>query len=286
MGYSRTKDKIALNRLIFSSFSVQCDSGEITLQDDECSIDINGSFRTMFIEFKGNVHIINNLPDGYAISFIKNKIYIRNILGRNIKNDNILFRFEYNFEILSAYLYNWEGKRIILKVTDNNKVDNINGNKTNFEDSTLIIGQEEIPLVYQGIAKRNNIDDNSIKGLYAKKPLPNGYIGYYHYYPDEKIYMTGKRPSNTSVPILTGKSKAKHIKAIKKIATKIKLNLKRLGLDKVDMDKASNIKPVKTKEKELQEVAKYEQILPQKQKTKKTERTIIGTSKDVKKGSY
>ena len=46
------------------------------------------------------------------------------------------------------------------------------------------------------------------------------------------------------------------------------------------MDKASNIKPAKTKEKELQEVAKYEQILPQKQKTKKTERTIIGTSKD------
>ena len=98
--------------------------------------------------------------------------------------------------------------------------------------------------------------------------------------------MTGKRPSNTSVPILTGKSKSKHIKSIKKIATKIKLNLKRLGLDKVDMDKSLNIKPVKTNKKELQEIAKYEQILPQKQKIKKVEGTIMKTSKDVKKGSY
>ena len=281
--YNQIRKMKELNRLIFSSALTQCTGGEFILQDDECSLNVNGSFQSMFIKFKGNVGIINNLPDGYRISFIKNKIYIANILGKNIKNDNILFKITNNFKIISAVAYNWDGERITLDIVDNNKADNINENKTNFEDSTLIVGQEDIALVSNVVANRNTIDDNSIKGLYANKPLPNGYTGYYHYYPDERIYMTGKRPSNTSVPILTGKSKSKHIKSIKKIATKIKLNLKRLGLDKVDMDKSSNIKPVKSKEKELQEVAKYEQVLPQKTKGIKITKA---SSTSAKKGKY
>ena len=281
--YNQIRKMKELNRLIFSSALTQCTGGEFILQDDECSLNVNGSFQSMFIKFKGNVGIINNLPDGYRISFIKNKIYIANILGKNIKNDNILFKITNNFKIISAVAYNWDGERITLDIVDNNKADNINENKTNFEDSTLIVGQEDIALVSNVVANRNTIDDNSIKGLYANKPLPNGYTGYYHYYPDERIYMTGKRPSNTSVPILTGKSKSKHIKSIKKIATKIKLNLKRLGLDKVDMDKSSNIKPVKSKEKELQEVAKYVQVLPQKTKGIKITKA---SSTSAKKGKY
>ena len=282
--YRNIKNIKKINKLIFSSELPQCTQGEIILQDNECILNANGSFKTMFIKFKGNVRIINNLPDGYGISFLRNKIYIKNILARNIKSDNILFRVENNFEILSATAYNWNGELVIFDVTDNNKTDTVDEDTTNFEDSTLIIGQQNIPLVDIYNPRRNRIDDNSIKGLYAKNPLPNGYTGYYHYYPDEKVYMTGKRPSNTSVPISIGGAKDK--KGIRKVINKINLRLKDLGLDKVDMDKSLNIKPVKTNKKELQEIAKYEQILPQKQKIKKVEGTIMKTSKDVKKGSY
>ena len=89
--YNQIRKMKELNRLIFSSALTQCTGGEFILQDDECSLNVNGSFQSMFIKFKGNVGIINNLPDGYRISFIKNKIYIANILGKNIKNDNILY---------------------------------------------------------------------------------------------------------------------------------------------------------------------------------------------------
>ena len=271
-----------LNRLVFSSALTQCTSGKIILQDDECVAELNGSFKSMFIRFNGTISIRNNLPDGYSISFIRNMIYIRNILGRNIKNNNILFRIESDIEILAANIYNWNGKLISLDVDDKNKLDKIKDSNTNFEDSTLILGQKEISLIPRIKVKRNTIDDTSIKGLYARKPLPNGYTGYYHYYPDKKIYMTGKRPSNTSVPILISKSNSKKIKDTKRIVNKIKLDIKKLGLDKADMDKSSNIKPVKSKEKELQEITKYEQVLPQKGKQEK----IIKTPSSVKKGKY
>ena len=79
------------------------------------------------------------------------------------------------------------------------------------------------------------------------------------------------------------KSKSKKIKDTKRIANKIRLDIKRLGLDKADMDKSSNIKPVKSKEKELQEVAKYEQVLPQKAKGIKITKA---SSTSAKKGKY
>ena len=277
---NRVRNMIKLNKLLFTSAFEQCTDGTFILQDDECSVKLNGLFRNLIIKFKGNVGIINNLPDGYSISFIKNKIHIRNILGRNIKNDNVLFRIINNFKIISAVAYNWEGNRIVLDVVDNNKIDSINENTTNFEDSTLILGQEGISLVPDIIVNRNTIDDNSIKGLYANTPLANGYTGYYHYYPDEKVYMTGKRPSNVSVPISTGTAKNK--KGIRKVMNKIASNLKTLGLDKVSMDKSLDIKPIKTDKKELKEVSKYEEVLPQKGKQEK----IIKTPSSVKKGKY
>jgi|TARA_R110001583_G_scaffold80388_3_gene215973 hypothetical protein len=277
---------IRSNRRLFSSILVQSTDGNLTLQDDECFLSTQGSFKSIFIEFKGNVGIINNLPDGYGISFIKNVIHISNILGRNMKEDNPIFRIKNNFEILSAHIYNWEGRRIELDIIDKNKEDFINFSESNFEDSTLIIGQANIPLVSTNTPKRNTIDDNSVKGLYANNPLPNGYTGYYHYYPDEKVYMTGKYPSNTSAPILIGKSSVKNTEKINKIAQRVKLRLKASGLDVVSLDKSDNIKPVKNIQKDINQVSKYESVLPQKSKEKKLDGTITKTSSDVKKGSY
>lgn len=271
-----------INKLFFGSLLPQCTNGKLIFQDDECVSDLNGSFKSMFIKFEGNVSIINNLPDGYGISFIRNKIYIWNILGKTIQTGKALFKVKNNFKILSATVRNWNGERINLEIDDKNSSDKINDNETNFEDSTLIIGQKNISLVPNFSAKRNVIDDTSIKGLYAKKPLPNGYTGYYHYYPDKNIYMSGKTPSNASTPILFGKFKSKNAKAIKRIANDVKIKLRKLGLDKIDTSKDSEIKPVKTDEKQLQEVAKYEQVLPQKNKQEK----IIKTPSSAKKGKY
>ena len=235
-------------------------SGRIELSENELLLDINGKFRSLEIRYVGNVYIINKLPDGYGIKVVNNIVKIRNLLGRNIGNDNVLFNFIGDFTPLSADLVTFTGSKFKLSIVNNNIAELINYSKTNFEDNTLLFLEGEVADGFMEIAAlANGINDDSIKGLYASKPFADGYTGYYNFHPTEKVYMTGKRLTNQSVPIGTTKHKfnsPSYKKALKKIYNKIAINnnirrkTKGVSLDKqVEKVKPKTMKPLIKKQK-------------------------------------
>ena len=88
------------------------------IQDNECKIETDGIFKTLYIDYRGNARIINNLPDGYEIGFIGKKIYIRNLMGRRLKNDSVLFRFEANFNPKRGNIIGWDLSNIEIQIIE------------------------------------------------------------------------------------------------------------------------------------------------------------------------
>ena len=244
---------------IYEAGTIIPTSGKIELTENELLLDINGKFRTLNIIYTGSLFIINKLPDGYSIKIANNVIKIRNLLGRNIRNNNILFNFVGNFTPSSADLVTFTGSKFKLSIVNNNIAELIHYSKTNFEDNTLLFLEEESSDSTEVTRVSNGIDDDSIKGLYASKPFADGYTGYYNFHPKEKVYMTGKRLTNQSVPIGTTKHKfnsPSHKKALKKIYNKIVRNenirtaTKGVSLDKqVEKVKTKTMKPLIKKQR-------------------------------------
>tara|TARA_R110002020_G_scaffold46275_4_gene131785 strand:+ start:6776 stop:7585 length:810 start_codon:yes stop_codon:yes gene_type:complete len=237
-------------------------SGKLEIAENQTMIDINGSFKSLDIKYNGNVYIINKLTDGYGIKVSNNIIKIRNILGKSLNNDNILFNFKGNFTPISAQVVTFGGSKFKLSIINRNIQDLINYSKTNVEDSTLLFLEEgdDNSDVFEGFNSGvSKINDDSIKGLYASKPFADGYAGYYNFHPKEKVYMTGKRLTNQSIPIGTTKYKfnsPSHKKALKKIYNKLVKNesirkaIKSVNLDKqVEKVKTKTIKPLIKKQK-------------------------------------
>ena len=133
------------------------------------------------------------------------------------------------------------GETINLEIEDINKLELINDSKTNLEDETLLLLEERV--VRDIIITKKGIDNDSIRGLYAHKPLADGYTGYYNYHPKENIYMTGKTLTNQSKPV-------------GRIASSFKIGKNKLNLRKVlnktltrDAARDTGVitKPIKTK---------------------------------------
>ena len=134
----------------------------------------------------------------------------------------------------------------------------------------MIIGNLDIPPNYLVYVPKNKVHNNVITGLYTNKTLANGYSGYYHYYPDENIYMTGKVPSNQSQPIFDNKlskTNEKNKKKVQKIAQKKRLDLYKENKTTVSYDKYEEVK-----KNEL----KYKEFLPEKTQIPITRRTVQG----------
>ena len=123
--------------------------------------------------------------------------------------------------------------------------------------------------------------DDIIKGLFSNRALPNGHQGYYHYYPNEDAYMTGKRPNNLSTPIFNNKlSKSKNAQKLKKVGFKISTNLISKGLNKVSHDTSEKIR-----RKSIKEIIKLQETLPA--RTSKGIAKLKAGVKEIKKaGKY
>ena len=130
------------------------------------------------------------------------------------------------------------GTKIKLNIEDKNKLDLIENNETEFDDSSLLFIEEGIETTKYAVKK--GIDNDAITGLFAHKPLSDGYTGFYNYHPKEKIYMTGKVLTSESKPV--GKSLT---------SSKNKLNLTKIFNKKIQQIKptAVKIETVKTKAK-------------------------------------
>jgi hypothetical protein len=216
--------------------------GTLEITDKEVILNGNGSFRRLCIYFTGSIYIHSNLPHGYSIKMTDNVISISNLLLKNLKNDNIIFTYDGDFEISRVYIITIGGKKIKLNIKDIDRLELINNSKTNLEDDTLILAYEEIN-TKNGITRRKGIDDDSIKGLYTDKPLADGYTGYYNYHPKENIYMTGKTLTNQSKPIGKSASSFRTNKNKLNLTRVLNKTLKRGAVS----DTRAITKPIKTK---------------------------------------
>jgi len=192
----------ALSKLISFMYTAnipEATKGTLKIGTNDLQVDINGTFRRLSIFFNGSIYIHNNLPDGYGIRMKDNTISITNFLLKNLKNNKVLLNYNGNLEVLKAHIITVGGKKINLKIDDLNVRESVNNSKTNFEDSSLLFLEEYEQVDSTPI--RIGIDDDSIKGLFAHKPLPDGYTGNYNYHPKEKIYMTGKTLTSQSQPV-------------------------------------------------------------------------------------
>ena len=250
MDFKKARGLSKLISFIFTANNPEATQGTLKVGGNNVELHINGGFRRLSISFNGSIYIYNNLPDGYSIKMTDSLIVINNLLLKNLKNNNVLFDYDGKFEILKAYIITLGGKQINLEIEDINRLELINNSKTNFEDDSLLLlelGESiDIPIIKKGI------DDDSIKGLYAHKPLADGYTGDYNYHPTEKVYMTGK--------YLTGQSKVVGASTLPLKFSKNKLNLNKVltrSLKKESItsnqivEKTKQVKAIESKEKEI-----------------------------------
>ena len=231
----------ALTTFLYQGGTPAPTDGNLKITDDSVELDINGNFRRLHIYFTGSIYIYNKLPDGFSIKMTDSVIIITNILLKNLHNNNIIFKYNGSFEISRAHIVTIGGETINLEIEDINKLELINDSKTNLEDETLLLLEESA--VRDIIITKKGIDNDSIRGLYAHKPLADGYTGYYNYHPKENIYMTGKTLTNQSKPV-------------GRIASSFKIGKNKLNLRKVlnktltrDATRDTGVitKPIKTK---------------------------------------
>ena len=273
----KIKALIQLNRLIYNSAFENPTHGEINIVSNEVKFIKSGIFKSLKIFYKGKVFIKNQLPDGYGIRVTGRVIYIYNLLGKDL-NDDLLFTFLGELEIIRAEARTFSGYRFVLSVTDENLYELIGKSKTNVEDDTILLFPRETSEKESDSITKSEVDDDSIKGLYTDKPIKNGYTGYYNYHPKEKMYMTGKKLTNESKPILDSKLSVKSPtiqKAIKKVSKKIIKTLERKGFKEVRKD----IKTEQIAVKPVEEVIKKEVI---KEITKEIKKDVI----DIKGDKY
>ena len=273
----KTKSLIQLNRLIYNSAFENPTHGEINIVSNEVKFIKSGIFKSLKIFYKGRVFIKNQLPDGYGIRVTGRVIYIYNLLGRDL-NDDLLFTFLGELEIIRAEARTFSGYRFVLSVTDENLYELIGKSKTNVEDDTILLFPRETSEKESDSITKSEVDDDSIKGLYTDKPIKNGYTGYYNYHPKEKMYMTGKKLTNESKPILDSKLSVKSPtiqKAIKKVSKKFIKTLERKGFKEVNKD----IKTEQIAVKPVEEVVRKEVI---KEITKEIKKDVI----DIKGDKY
>ena len=231
----------ALTTFLYQGGTPAPTDGNLKITDDSVELDINGNFRRLHIYFTGSIYIYNKLPDGFSIKMTDSVIIITNILLKNLHNNNIIFKYNGSFEISRAHIVTIGGETINLEIEDINKLELINDSKTNLEDETLLLLEESV--VRDIIITKKGIDNDSIRGLYAHKPLADGYTGYYNYHPKENVYMTGKTLTNESKPVGKGKHHL-NINRNKLMLNKVLNKTSRQGFIS---DPISAAKPVKTK---------------------------------------
>ena len=214
---SKYKPLIKLNQALYKSIFEEPTYGEIQITDEEVKFVKQGIFRSLKIYYTGRLFIENKLPDGYRIRITSRAIYIYNMLGRDLSED-LLFLYTGDFDIKKAEALTFSGYDFLCDIADVNKQVLISASETKVEDDTLIIASEEETEKASDSIPTSFIDDDSVKGLYTNIPFKDGYVGYYHYYPKENIYMTGKKLTNESKPILDPKFATKNIKTQRKVA--------------------------------------------------------------------
>ena len=222
---------VRLNKLLYKALFKELTKAEFEITaDNKIRLIADGDIKNIKIKFSGIPNISSFLPEGYYIKINSNTIRIRNVMGKPIHNDKIILGFDSGFRIKSASIRGWFLKTLRVKITNLNNLGLMSLSSTNFEDNTSTIEHTNI---VNFIKTKSSIRSKHpiTTGLYTSEPFPDGYIGYYHYFPDKKIFMTGRYPSSDSRPILNKTSTISLKNTISKIKdvmyTKNRQNLKK-----------------------------------------------------------
>ena len=132
-----------LSRVLFNSIIPNPTFGHIDITDDEVKLNTDGIVKFITINFRGLINVFNKLPDGYGISITKNKIFIYNLLAKELKEDGLLFTFIGDLEIRSVEVRTFNSNKFLCDITDNNRTLLINHSKTNLEDDSLLLLEEQ-----------------------------------------------------------------------------------------------------------------------------------------------
>ena len=239
----KIKSLINLNRSLYFGGLQEATGGTIKISDNVVVLDINGSFKTLTMKYSGKVFVYNKLSNGHSIRVSNNIIRIVNFLGRNLFNDKVIFEFDGTFDIYKAEIKTFNNNRFLLDIENTSKTLAVNQSKTNVEDdSLLILDEENQPST--SITK-SRVDDDTIKGLYTNKQFKNGYLGYYNYSPSQKIFTTGKSRTASSIPI-----------GNKQQFSKIQAK----PIDKIKREIQSPINKIKAPEKNMKLIKRKERI--------------------------
>ena len=247
MNLKKITKLLKLTSFLYNAKTPEATKGKLKITDSNVELDVNGGFRRLAIAFRGSIYIYNNLPDGYSIKMTDSLIIINNLLIKKLKNNNILFDYNGSFEVLKAYIFTVSGEKIKIEIENINRLNLINNSETNLEDDSMLFLEQQRKKISTPIKK--GIDDDSIKGLYAHKPLADGYTGHYNYHPKEKVYMSGRS--------LTGES---NVVGVHSMSKKTKGNIQKVFNKKTEyikfepakeMVKEIDTKPLKTKKEEI-----------------------------------
>ena len=222
MNLKKRKQISKLKSIIFNSAFKQATEGSIHNTESSIFIKTNGIFKMLQISFKGEPFINNILPDGYSITMNSTKIIILNLANKPLRKSLPLFTYSGNLEISSASIHNLKGEIIVLGNVDEQIKSNVNESKTNLEDDSLLIIDDNIGSYIKrssGSSKRG-INSTIVKGLYKSDNFEDGYSGYYNYDFLNNIYITGKSITKDSKIINRTKkinTSPKQVKALRKI---------------------------------------------------------------------
>ena len=236
----RLRAKKMLQRLIFKE-ATKIEA--FILEFSKLKIETDEAIKVIKVFYKGNAQIISTLLPGYHVHVGKNVIRIVNIMGRPLPKDGIIFRFQPTMSITSIQARNFFSKTMRAQITVEDSASIIGSSDTKFEDNTEILtGVSQIG-TFPPNRLRDNLVNDVITGLYTNRTFPNGYSGYYHYYPKERLYMTKAFPSKESVPLINKKLGTKRSKSMMNLARRIqnRINITKESLDTFEDIQAHNI---------------------------------------------
>ena len=172
-------------------------------------IELNNPFKMIKIEHSGYSDPVQTDYNGMNIVASRGVIYVIN-MGRVTLDNNYLFSFGGIIEdIKFVKVYPWKSNAIHANITNSNKIskNNISSDDNIIDKDSIKIEDIDLPFTeITNMSRPVNIktDNKVINGLYSNGAFyikNKKYTGYYHYYKDKKIYMTGEKPSNNSVLI-------------------------------------------------------------------------------------
>ena len=226
-----------VNRALYRMLFKDLVKAEVfTTANNEFQLIADGDIRNIKIFFRGNAKINSRLPEGYSLFIGHGFIRIRNIMGKTLPSDNVLFTYESGFFISSVEVRSWFRKTRKIKVNRYETSKFMSLSETKFEDNTLIFS-ETTSTEIKGFSQRSGSNNNIITGLYTNQPFSNGYTGYYHYFQKENIYMTGKYPSKTAELLGGTKIVDENFKIINKLQRAQNSNIRREAQNRHRFDK-------------------------------------------------